>query len=72
MRAALQLVGDAPEIKMLGRALREVLALRNPLRLEPALDHAAGNAALAEFDGERNADGTTADDDDLITLFHFL
>lgn len=67
----LQLFGDAPEIKMLGGALRQVLAFGDALRVELALDHTAGNAALAELDCKCNANGATADDGDLIVLLHF-
>ena len=40
-----QLVGDAPEIEVLERALRQVLALRDPLRPQVALDERARHAA---------------------------
>ena len=36
-----------------------------------AFDHAARNAALAQFDRKSNADGTAADNDDLMSLVHF-
>ena len=63
-----QRVGDAPKIKMLDRALRKILTLGDALRLEPAFDQSAVYAALPELDRERDADGSTADDDGLITL----
>ena len=65
-----QLVGDAPEIEVLHRALGEVLALRDALRLGAALDQRARDAAQPEVDRERDADRPAADDDDLMTLFH--
>src|SRR5690242_5884305 len=55
---------------MLDRTLGEVLSLGDALRLAPALDHRASNAALAELDRERNADRSAADDDDLISFVH--
>ena len=64
------LVGDAPGMKMLHRALGQVLTLGNELRLEPALDQRAGYAAQPELHRERDADGTAADNDDLIPLTH--
>ena len=65
-----QLVDDAPEIEMLQRALGEVLALGNPLRLGAALHQRAGYAAQPELDGERHADRPAAHDDDLVPLLH--
>ena len=57
---------------MLHRALRQVLALGNELRLKPALDQRAVDAAQSEFDRECDADRTAADDDDLMPFTHCL
>ena len=51
-------------------ALRQVLSLGDALRLEAPLDQGAGDAAQSEFDRERNADRSSADDDNLIVLIH--
>ena len=66
------LFGDAPEIKMLHRALGQVLPLGDALRLAAALDQGAGDAALPELDRERDADGSSADNDDLMPFAHWL
>src|SRR5690242_21073221 len=55
---------------MLDGTLREILPLGDALRLAPPFDDRAGNAALPELDGERNADRPAADDDDLVSLAH--
>ena len=70
MRDGAHLVGDAPGIEMLHRALREILPLRDALRLHAPLDQRAGDTAQAELDRERNADRSAADDDDLMPFLH--
>ena len=63
-----QLVGDAPEIKMLQGALGEVLPFRDPLRRVIALDQRARHVAQAELDGKRHPDRPAAHDHDLMLL----
>ena len=67
-----QLFGDAPEIKMLHRALGQVLPFGNALRLKAALDQGASDAALPQLDRERDADGSSTDNDDLMPFAHWL
>ena len=55
----------APEVKVLQRALGQVLTLRDRLRTDVTLDQNAPHAALAEFDGEAKTDRPASDDDDL-------
>ena len=55
---------SAPQ-KVLHGALREVLPLGNGLGLLVALENDAVDAALAEFDGQADADRAATDDGDL-------
>jgi hypothetical protein len=57
---------------MLHRALRQVLPFGNALRLEAAFHDNARNAAQPKLDRKSNADGATADNDDLMPLDHFM
>ncbi len=57
---------DAPEVEMLHRALREVLAARDRGRRLAPLHHEATAAAQAEPDGDGEPDGASADDDDVV------
>jgi hypothetical protein len=54
-----------PEVEVLHRALREVLALRYGLRLGVAFDDQHAHTTLAQLDGQTHADGAAADDQDL-------
>ena len=66
-----QRVDTVPEIKMLQRALGEVLPLRDALHQDVALDQRATDPALPKLDRERDADRPATDDDHLISvLFH--
>jgi hypothetical protein len=67
-----QFLTDTPKIEVLDRALRQVLAFGNALRFEPTLHQRAGNAALPKLYRERCADGSAADDDDLMPLGHVI
>ncbi len=69
MRRA-HLVGEAPEPEVLDRALGQVLALGDALRLDPPLHQRAVQAAQPEVDGERGADRAAAHDDDLMPFTH--
>ena len=57
-------------MKMLHRALRQILSLGDALRLDAPLDQRTRDTAQPELDRERDADRSTADDDDLIVLIH--
>jgi hypothetical protein len=57
---------------MLHRALRQVLPFGDALRLAPALDQGASDAALPKLDRERDAHGSSADNDDLMPFAHWL
>jgi hypothetical protein len=61
------LVGDTPEVEVLHGALRQTLALGNALRGQAALDERTGDSALSELDRERDADRSSADNDDLVS-----
>jgi hypothetical protein len=52
-------------MEMLKRSLRQVLALRDRLRLEVALDERRANAALAKIDREPEPDWTRADNENI-------
>ena len=65
-----QLVGDAPEIEVLHRALRQILPLRNPLRLDAAFHQGARYSAQPEVDRQCHADWASAHDDDLVPFGH--
>src|SRR6266849_3642169 len=58
----------SPEVEMLHRPLGQVLALRDRLRIGITLHHDRVDSALPEFDGEPQADGPAANDDDLWIL----
>ena len=64
------LVDAAPEIEMLERALRQVLALRDVVHPHAPLDQRARYSALGEIDGQPDAHRAAADNDDLISLAH--
>ena len=57
---------------MLHRALGQVLPLGDALRLKAALDQGAIDAALPELDRERDAHGSSTDNDDLMPFAHSL
>jgi hypothetical protein len=57
---------------MLDRTLGQVLALGNARQLDTALDQAAIDAALPKLDRERDAHGSSADNDDLMPFAHLL
>ena len=57
---------------MLHRALGQVLPLGDALRLEAALDQGASDAALPKLDRERDAHGSSTDNDDLMPFAHLL
>src|SRR5690242_7119461 len=65
-----QRVGDAPEMEMLQRPLRQVLPLGDPVHAGTRLDQHAGDAAQAKHDRERHADRPSADDSDPGVLLH--
>ncbi len=52
-------------MKVLHRALRQVLPLGNGLGLCVALSQDAVNASLAQFNGQAKADGAATDDHDI-------
>ena len=56
-------------MKMLERALGEVLALGNSLRLDVAFDEDASDVALAKFDCQSHAHWPAADDQYLRVMF---
>ena len=55
----------APEVKVLERALGQVLTLRDRLRADVALDQNAADAALAEVDRKTKTNRPASDNDDL-------
>jgi hypothetical protein len=58
-----------PEMKMLERALREVLALRDALGLDVTLDEDTSDVALAKLDRQSHAHWPAADDQYLCVMF---
>ena len=67
-----QLFADAPKIEMLHRALGQVLALGDALRLAAPFDQGAIDATLPQLDRKRDAHGSSADNDDLMPFAHSL
>ena len=65
-----QLVGNAPEIEVLERALREILPLRDPLQLGSALDQGATHSPQPQLQCESRSDRPSAHDHHLVFLFH--
>src|SRR5262249_43016163 len=63
-----QLALGAPEMEMLQRALRQVLALRDRLRLQVPLDHRRANAALAKINRKPEADWSRADNQTILLV----
>src|SRR5262249_55980150 len=63
-------IDAAPEIKVFEGTLRQILALRNVVHPEAALDQGGGHATLGEIDRKAHAHGTTADDYDLTSRAH--
>jgi hypothetical protein len=63
-----QFLLSSPEVEMLHRPLGHVLALRDGLRIGITLHRDRRESALPEFDGEPQADGPAANDDDLWIL----
>jgi hypothetical protein len=57
---------------MLHRALSQVLPLGDALRLAAAFDQRAIDAALPQLDRERDAHGSSTDNDDLMPFAHSL
>jgi hypothetical protein len=57
-------------MKVLHRTLGEVLTFGNELRRQAAFDKNASYATKTKLDGKRYADGSAADDDDLVVLLH--
>jgi hypothetical protein len=57
---------------MLHRALGQVLPFGDALRLKAPLDQGAIDAALPEFHRERDAHGSSTDNDDLMPFTHAL
>ncbi len=64
------LIDDAPELEVLERALREVLALGDRVHLATALDERALDAAQPEVEREAEPDWPCAYDDDVIRPRH--
>src|SRR5262249_50765192 len=65
-----QFVDDAPKIKMLQRALRQVLTFRYLLQLATALDERTRYAPQPQIDRERCPHRPTTHDDHLIVIVH--
>jgi hypothetical protein len=65
-----QLLGAAPIIEVFKRPGRQPLAFGDTLWLEVTLDQGSGDAALAEFHSQADANRAAADNDNLITLCH--
>jgi hypothetical protein len=51
---------------MLDRALRQILPLRNALRLAPAFNERTGDSPLPKVHRQRQSDRASAHDDDLV------
>jgi hypothetical protein len=65
-----QLVDAVPEVEVFERPVREILTLRNPSDVSVALNQCNRNASLPKLYRECRADGTPANDDDLIPVCH--
>ncbi len=65
-----QFSGDAPAAHVLARAQVGGLGARRVADAVVLLDHEALHAAMAEFDGEAEADGPGADDEDFGVFAH--
>ena len=65
-----QLVDAVPEVKVLQRPIREVLALRDRLRRQVPLDQHARDTALAQLHRQRHAHRPAAHDRHLIAIKH--
>ena len=65
-----QLVDALPEVEVLQRSIRQVLALGDRLRTQVPLDQHTRDAALPQLDRQPHAHRPTADDRDLVGIRH--